>query len=498
MMSSMTSVEQIVESFTPAHPDLPRSAGLPALLGSESYVEALARVVYYWRYPGVDTFGRTNMWQIMKDTAGTMLGILPAGSKNHTGALSDYMSASQRWVVTRNNDTFYGAGFADLTTEAAVIQTPTEVPAGHYRTIQIVDVLTNVVHQLGSASDTPGGKFLLVGPGWSGDQPEGFIDVLRVPTNVAAVLPRSFAARSEESKVRARAVLDQIGMYPLSEDQPGQLIFGYQAQARNAIYPPGVTPDMIAANPDASRPQWVNAATFWTDLGKMLDFNPQLSELDTPMADQARVLVALHASDERYRALLDRTALAARGRPARIRHLRTDRCRRPQRLAPAARRWHVGFGLVRPGPRRSRLHLRRRLSRGPLPDPRHRPTRAAPQRPQPLHHDVRRRRAATVDRSRGGFWSLTMYDKDAFMLADAPLGRVNIGTVNLDANELTFEDDGTLTLHLGHHEPGDPAARTNWLPSPADQFCLIIRAYVPERSILDGSYAFPDVVRAGG
>lgn len=290
----MTSVEQIVESVTPAHPDLPRSAGLPALLGSESYVEALARVVYYWGYP-VDTFGRTNMWQIMKDTAGTMLGILPTGSKNHTGALSDYMSASQRWVVTPNNDTFYGAGFADLTTEAAVIQTPTEVPAGHYWTIQIVDVLTNVVHQLGSASDTPGGKFLLVGPGWSGNQPEGFIDVLRVPTNVAAVLPRSFAARSEESKVRARAVLDQIGMYPLSEDQPGQRSFGYQAQARNAIYPPGVTPDMIAADPDASQPQWVNAATFWTDLGKMLDFNPQLSELDTPMADQARVLVALHA-----------------------------------------------------------------------------------------------------------------------------------------------------------------------------------------------------------
>ena len=69
-----------------------------------------------------------------------------------------------------------------------------------------------------------------------------------------------------------------------------------------------------------------------------------------------------------------------------------------------------------------------------------------------------------VDRSRGGFWSLTMYDKDAFMLADTPNGRVNIGTVNLDANELTFGDDGTLTLRPGHEEPTDPAGRTNWLP----------------------------------
>lgn len=62
--------------------------------------------------------------------------------------------------------------------------------------------------------------------------------MLRAPTNVAAVLPRSFAARSEESKVTARAVLDQIGMYPLSEDQPGQRSFGYQAQARKAITHP--------------------------------------------------------------------------------------------------------------------------------------------------------------------------------------------------------------------------------------------------------------------
>ena len=101
-----------------------------------------------------------------------------------------------------------------------------------------------------------------------------------------------------------------------------------------------------------------------------------------------------------------------------------------------------------------------------------------------------------VDRSRGGFWSLTMYDKDAFMLADTPNGRVDIGTVNLDANELTFGDDGTLTLRPGHEEPTDPAGRTNWLPSPADQFCLIIRAYISEDPILKGSYAFPDVVRA--
>ncbi|MFF2114446.1 DUF1214 domain-containing protein [Rhodococcus koreensis] len=87
-----------------------------------------------------------------------------------------------------------------------------------------------------------------------------------------------------------------------------------------------------------------------------------------------------------------------------------------------------------------------------------------------------------------------MYDKDAFMLAGAPGGRVNLGTVDLDAGDLVFRD-GTLTLHLSHEEPSDPAARANWLPAPDGEFCLIIRAYVPDRTILDDSYQFPDVIR---
>jgi hypothetical protein len=73
--------EQAALSFAPAHPDLPHAGGVAAQAGSESYVEALARVVFYWAYPGVDTFGRTNVWQIMAGQRGTMLGILPGGRR---------------------------------------------------------------------------------------------------------------------------------------------------------------------------------------------------------------------------------------------------------------------------------------------------------------------------------------------------------------------------------------------------------------------------------
>ena len=110
------------------------------------------------------------------------------------------MPASQRKVVTPNNDTIYGAGIADLADDAVVLQTPTAVPVGHYWTIQIVDLFTTVTHQLGSASGTPGGKLLLVGPDWNGERPAGFVDILHSPTNLAGV----FAAASPHVRLRRK------------------------------------------------------------------------------------------------------------------------------------------------------------------------------------------------------------------------------------------------------------------------------------------------------
>jgi len=83
------------------------------------------------------------------------------------------------------------------------------------------------------------------------------------------------------------------------------------------------------------------------------------------------------------------------------------------------------------------------------------------------------------------------------MLANSPNGRTNVGTVNLDANELKFAPDGSLTITIANAPPADPVARANWLPAPDGQFALIVRAYVPTQSVQDGSYKLPNVERAG-
>ena len=104
----------------PRTPTCHGPAGVPAQLANEDYVEALARVVYYWAYPAVDIFGRTSMWETMKDGPGMMLGTAPGGPVNTSSCIADYLPPAQRIVVTPNNDTFYGATFVDLGREPVV------------------------------------------------------------------------------------------------------------------------------------------------------------------------------------------------------------------------------------------------------------------------------------------------------------------------------------------------------------------------------------------
>lgn len=485
-----------VRQFTPAHPDLANGGGVPASLASEHYVEALARVVYVWGHPLVNTFGRTSTWALMEGHGpGMAMGLFPGCPKNWMGYVDDYLPAAQRKVVTPNNDTIYGACFADLGVEPVVIQTPDDVPEGHYWTIQIVDAFTAVTHQLGSASGTPAGKYLWVGPDWLGVAPDDFVEVLRSPTNIGVAMARSFAARTPEGKARARTVLNQMGAYPLSEDKPGRRQFDCEASARNKVYPPNLNAEILAADPDLLRIRPVHGETFWDDLEKALDANPRVGPNDAAMAAQARTLLALRKSDPRWKALLDRAALTADAElyeGARYDQVGVDAGNGWQRQenggawgtdwygrALAAviyiyvNDYHEAVYLIRGTDAggallQGRYRYTMRFEKGQLPP---------------------------VDPAKGGFWSLTMYDRDYFMLPTSPNGRHNIGTVNLDANELAFADDGSLTLILSHDEPADAEGKANWLPAPADQFALLLRAYVPTEPILDSSYVLPDVER---
>jgi hypothetical protein len=87
------------------------------------------------------------------------------------------------------------------------------------------------------------------------------------------------------------------------------------------------------------------------------------------------------------------------------------------------------------------------------------------------------------------FWSVTMYDKEGFQVANE-INRFAIG----DRDNLTFNSDGSLDLYIQNHNPG-PAKEPNWLPSPKGALGVTMRIYGPKLSVLDGTWAPPPFKR---
>jgi hypothetical protein len=87
-----------------------------------------------------------------------------------------------------------------------------------------------------------------------------------------------------------------------------------------------------------------------------------------------------------------------------------------------------------------------------------------------------------------GFWSLTLYNEHHFF-HDNELHRYSLGTKNHD---LERGADGSLTLYASAERP-ERVPSSNWLPAPSGPFCLFLRAYWPDDSILEGTWNPPAV-----
>lgn len=78
-----------------------------------------------------------------------------------------------------------------------------------------------------------------------------------------------------------------------------------------------------------------------------------------------------------------------------------------------------------------------------------------------------------------GYWSVTMYDEDSFLVAN-PL------------NRYVLRPGGPATIVCSAESPPDAA---NWLPAPDGRFRLGLRAYYPQESIISGLWMPPAVTR---
>lgn len=87
------------------------------------------------------------------------------------------------------------------------------------------------------------------------------------------------------------------------------------------------------------------------------------------------------------------------------------------------------------------------------------------------------------------FWSLTMYDGDGYLVANASKAYA----VGDSHPPLRKRADGSIVIAIQRTRPADAAV--NWLPAPPAAFRLNLRLYIPRAPVLSGAWMPPGIER---
>lgn len=440
---------------------------------SASYAKVIAAQAYVWAWPMVNQANRrTAITQAPEP--GLMNGVLPVAPQGQIGMLHDYIDPAETFVTCPNQDVVYGLGFFSLDKQPVVIQVPDF--DDRFWVYAIYDQRTDQVGELGKPYSSEPGFYLLVGPNWDGDVPDGINDVIRSSTELANLIPRVFMDSTKEDKEAIQPLINQISVYPLSEFD-GEMKTMDWAQA----------PTIPGPESTGGETKWVIPEKFFEQLPSVLDQVPPLPGEEAMYANFRALLAAGERDPAIKQAMLDvaketeKTAIADffkwenNGKPA------GNGWNRSVHNAE----WGVDYAM-RTGTARSNMFDNR------------------PSETQYFYTDndgngkpLTGDNLYSITFADGetppvkGFWSLTLYnDKHLFYPND--MGRYSLGTKNKD---LKYNDDGSLTLYASHSKPSDDKV-SNWLPAPQGTFSLYIRAYWGKQAILDGSWEPPIIKKA--
>ena len=139
---------------------------------------------YIYGYPLVTM----EMTRRLMTNAATVEGLrAPMGQFAHA---REYPTAAYRDVPGANVDTLYSSAWIDLTKEPYVLSLPDV--GDRYFMMPMLNGWTDVFEVPGTrTTGTSAQKYVITGPGWKGDLPEG-VKELKSPTNMVWILGRTY------------------------------------------------------------------------------------------------------------------------------------------------------------------------------------------------------------------------------------------------------------------------------------------------------------------
>ncbi|HTQ25084.1 MAG TPA: DUF1254 domain-containing protein [Candidatus Binataceae bacterium] len=366
-------------------------------------------------------------------------------------------------IVTPNSDTPYSLAWMDLRAEPIVISVPA-VEKSRYYCVQFTDGNTFNYGYIGSrATGNDAGDYMVVGPEWKGETPQGIKKVFQSTTDFSIAVFRTQLFNSADlpnvEKVQSGYKVQPLSAY-LHQSAP---------PAAPAIDFPRINDQLVKKN-------------FFEYLDFALRFAPSGPEEKDIRARLARIGIGpgktFNFKDLSLKHKLEIGLGMKDGEKKVAEKLKT--------FGKNVNGWHVGspFGdrafyhgdwLLRAAGAKGGIYgndaveamypLTKWLPNGePLDGSKHNYTLtfAAGQLP-PVN----------------AFWSVTIYDGKTQLLIKNPINRYLINSPMLP--NLKKNADGSLTLYIQKNSPGADK-ESNWLPAPDGPIYLVMRLYWPKES----------------
>ncbi|MBY3234169.1 DUF1254 domain-containing protein [Rhizobium laguerreae] len=380
---------------------------------------------------------------------------------NEINNMHQVASPADTAVITPNSDTPYSILWLDLRAEPMVISVPT-VEKERYYSVQLIDGNTYNFGYIGSrTTGSEPGSYLVVGPDWKGEKPDGIKQVFTSST------PFVFANFRTQ-------LIDAEDMANVEKVQAGYKAQPLSAFLKQPAPPAAPTIEFLPATTAGIKKNFFEyldvALQFVPETSTDKDIRAKLARIgigpgktfefkDLPLEHKAEMLVGMKQGDDK----IDKW-LASGNKPINgwnVSSLLGDEA------------FFNGDWLMRSGAAKAGLYgndaaeamypfTRTDASGKPLDGSKHKYTITFPPGQLPPVHS---------------FWSVTMYDGKSQFLVKNAINRYLINSPMLPG--MKKNEDGSLTLYIQKDSPGADK-EANWLPAPDGTIYLVMRLYWPK------------------
>jgi hypothetical protein len=462
-----------------------------AQLSSSNKSEDIATLAYIWGYSLISMERSFNWFTNPNSPPGPSHG--PANMMNCNREL---LTPNDTDVVLPNVDTLYCVSWLDLSNGPLVLKVP-PIPDRYY-TFEFLDAYTNVFTYVGTrATGSQGGTYLITGPEWKGQIPEGMTQIWS-PTNLAWILQRTLLKGAADID-NVHTIQDQMSVTPLSGSPITNATVAQQATTNTSeqskvpistehqFIPPEQVQTPISPKPPVIPTTGIK---IYDEIGLAMHGNP-LNPPDPALVTKFASIgigpdmtPSTEANDTTKQALQTGITEGEKLIAAKVPNLGTEV--NGWRVSPAGL-YGLDY-LFRAAV--TKLGLGANIAQEALYPPAFTDSQGKPlsgNSSYVIHFDPGQQ--PPVD----AFWSISMYNNASYFV-DNPINRYAIGPYS---SQLKNNTDGSLDIYIQNTSPGADK-ESNWLPSPDADFKLTMRLYLPQPQILNGTWPLPLIQHTAG